>query len=124
MKKKIALLLSLALMLTMAACGQNNVAPGNNTGNTSPDTSDTSSEPKIIRVGADMSAINNLDVWITTYSNIYEISDLIFDRLLEKDPETLEVYPSLLTSMPEVSDDGLVYTFELKEGIKFHMAAT
>lgn len=133
MKKKIALLLALVMLLSLVACGGNNSsdnaandsANSSNASTNTPDDSgasdaDTSSEPKIIRVGASMSSVNNLDVWITTYPNIYELSDLVFDRLLEKDPETLEVYPSLLSKMPEVSEDGLVYTFELKEGVKFH----
>lgn len=127
--KKIALLLALVMLLSLCACGGNNstkdTGGDNSVSSNIPDDSgagdaSNNSEPRIIKVGASMSSINNLDVWITTYPNIYELSDLIFDRLLEKDPETLEVYPSLLTKMPEVSEDGLVYTFELKEGVKFH----
>lgn len=39
--------------------------------------------------------------------------------LVKMDIETLETIPLLIKSMPEVSEDGLAYTYELKEGIKW-----
>src|SRR5690625_2086508 len=42
----------------------------------------------------------------------------IFDRLVDID-ETLNIVPLLATSW-EVSDDGLVYTLQIREGVKFH----
>ncbi|WP_049580309.1 ABC transporter substrate-binding protein [Streptomyces sp. SBT349] len=42
----------------------------------------------------------------------------IFDGLLRHDAE-LELQPALATSLPEVSDDGLTYTFTLREGVEF-----
>lgn len=42
----------------------------------------------------------------------------IFDRLVEYDRNG-NIYPSILKSMPIVSEDGMTYTFELKPGIKF-----
>lgn len=125
--KRIALLLALVMLIACTGCSRTqdsgNADPSGQTGqeqqgggSQSPDTA----SPKIITYGENMDAITNLDVWITTYPQIFEISDLIFDRLLDKDPETLEAKPSLLTGMPEISEDGLVYTFELKQGVKFH----
>ncbi len=43
----------------------------------------------------------------------------IFDSLVRTDPETLEIRPDL-ASRWEISDDGLVYTFHLREGARFH----
>ena len=39
--------------------------------------------------------------------------------LVSMDIEKLEIEPQLIKSMPSVSEDGLEYTYELKEGIKW-----
>jgi ABC-type transport system substrate-binding protein len=46
-------------------------------------------------------------------------STQIYDTLVEFVPGTTEVQPALAESW-EVSDDGLLFTFELREGVKFH----
>ena len=55
-----------------------------------------------------------------TASNLFVSS--IYDRLIDyhylKRPYQLQ--PSLISKMPEVSSNGLVYTFELRKGIYFH----
>ena len=56
--------------------------------------------------------------------NAYEsegiaVARQIFDGLVEYDPVTMEIFPAMAESW-EISDDGLVYTFKLKEGVKFH----
>ena len=48
-----------------------------------------------------------------------QVARQLFDGLVEYDPETLEIYPAIADSW-EVSADGLVYTFKLKRGVKFH----
>ncbi len=77
-------------------------------------------EEKVLNVALDFSSFETIDVMKTTYTQIFEISDCICETLMGKDPETLETYPLLVEDFPEVSEDGLVYTFTLKEGIKFH----
>lgn len=47
------------------------------------------------------------------------VGSKIFNTLLGYD-ENLELVPDLAALMPTVSDDGLVYTFILREGVKFH----
>jgi peptide/nickel transport system substrate-binding protein len=42
----------------------------------------------------------------------------IFDGLLRHD-ETMELQPALATGLPDVSDDGLTYTYSLREGVEF-----
>ena len=43
----------------------------------------------------------------------------IYDTLLYYDTESCDIVPGL-ADLPEISDDGLVYTFKLQEGVKFH----
>lgn len=47
------------------------------------------------------------------------ISYYLFEKLLEQDRVTYELYPSLAKSMPTLSEDHLTYTFELRDNIKF-----
>ena len=43
----------------------------------------------------------------------------VWDGLVQYDPETLEAKPSIAEAW-DISDDGLVYTFNLKKGVRFH----
>ena len=45
--------------------------------------------------------------------------NLIFDKILDLDYETLELRPTLTDQLPTISEDKLEYTFKLSEGIKF-----
>ena len=44
---------------------------------------------------------------------------LLFNRLYAYDPGN-EFYPDLAAELPSLSDDGLVYTIPLRQGVKFH----
>jgi peptide/nickel transport system substrate-binding protein len=44
----------------------------------------------------------------------------IFDGLLDFAPESVDVVPALATEVPEPEEGGLVYTFNLREGVTFH----
>ncbi|WP_243638182.1 ABC transporter substrate-binding protein [Rubrobacter taiwanensis] len=44
----------------------------------------------------------------------------IFDGLLDFEPETTDLVPALAVEVPEPEEDGLVYTFPLREGVTFH----
>jgi peptide/nickel transport system substrate-binding protein len=49
-----------------------------------------------------------------------KVTRQIFDSLLDFAPESTEVVPALATEVPEPEDGGLSYTFNLREGVKFH----
>ncbi|MGI6230787.1 MAG: ABC transporter substrate-binding protein [Tractidigestivibacter sp.] len=89
----------------------------------SSDSGDTSSteEAKVLRFGC-----SNPKVTFDTQktSNDVGVSEAVAESLVALDPDTKEIYPVLLTELPTVSDDGLVYTFELKDGVKFHNGET
>ncbi len=48
-----------------------------------------------------------------------EFVEQMYDQLLTYKPGTAELQPDLATSMPEISKDGLTYTFHLRQGVKF-----
>ncbi len=47
------------------------------------------------------------------------LNRLIFDALLEQNPETLELEPSIAQSLPVISDDHLQYTLRLRPNVFF-----
>jgi ABC-type transport system substrate-binding protein len=76
--------------------------------------------PSILRYGEDMTEITTVDVYKSTYNEAYEIGSTMAETLIGKNPKTLDLEPLLLEKMPEISADGLLYTFKLKEGVLFH----
>lgn len=55
----------------------------------------------------------------TSGTTVDASSHQLYDRLLDFDPETRKIIPGLASSW-KVSDDGLVYTFQLRKGVEFH----
>ncbi|WP_288323600.1 ABC transporter substrate-binding protein, partial [uncultured Eggerthella sp.] len=48
------------------------------------------------------------------------VSCNIYEGLYQYGAKDAKVAPCLATDLPEISDDGLVYTIKLREGVKFH----
>lgn len=65
------------------------------------------------------SNLSGLDPHITGAVVSWYFLDNIFDRLMRLNPETQEPEPSLAEAV-DVSDDGLTYTFTLRQGVQFH----
>ncbi|MBR2287437.1 MAG: ABC transporter substrate-binding protein, partial [Clostridia bacterium] len=101
MKKHLAVLLSvvltLALLVSSAAVAED--------------------LPKVLYFGQAYAG-TALDMQISTNSGTASIADLVTESLIRFDDNN-ELQPILLTKLPDVSDDGLVYSFELKEGVYF-----
>lgn len=115
MKRLLCFVLALTMIFSLTACGASSPKePADSTNSEKP------AGPKILRVANDLSSVGNLDLHLSTYNQNFEIGNTVAETLINKDPETLELYPLLLTKMPDISEDGLTYTFELKQGIKFH----
>jgi peptide/nickel transport system substrate-binding protein len=60
-----------------------------------------------------------LDPAFETDGNSFMICDNLYDQLVLYADESTEIVPGLATSW-EISDDGLMYTFNLRKGVKFH----
>ena len=128
MKRLLALLLALCMLFALAACGgggettspdDTSQNPDDPPGDT-PDDSDAAPVDNVVRMGRDMASVGNLNSLLTTYNSIFEVSDCVFDQLIRKNHYTLELEPNLIVDFPEISNDGTLFTFELKQGVKFH----
>jgi peptide/nickel transport system substrate-binding protein len=67
----------------------------------------------------EMSDAEKLNPTVTNDATAQGIYIYIFESLLSVDRITYELKPLLAKSLPEISDDHLSYTFELKENITF-----
>jgi peptide/nickel transport system substrate-binding protein len=75
--------------------------------------------PKDTLVVGQVAEPRSLDPQVTTALNDFRILVNVFEGLLRYRPGTLEPAPALADSW-QVSDDGRVYTFQLKDGVRFH----
>ncbi|MEO1235267.1 MAG: peptide ABC transporter substrate-binding protein [Planctomycetota bacterium] len=65
------------------------------------------------------SAIKTLDPQVTSWLVDFRIIEGLFEPLLRVNPETLELEPSAAAALPKVSDDGLIYTFTIREDARW-----
>src|SRR3989339_970882 len=56
---------------------------------------------------------------VTSGTTIDAISQHLYDRLLDIDPDSGELIPGLAQSWT-ISEDGLTYRFQLRQGVEFH----
>lgn len=108
MKKLLALILSLSLLFSLAACGNGN----------SSDKSNDSGQPRNDLVVILSSEFTTLDPQKLSSNASINFCSNIFDGLVGLDEEG-NVVPLLATDWT-VSEDQLHYTFNLRQGVKFH----
>ena len=70
--------------------------------------------------GADSVGLDPINV---TDGESLIVTRQIFDGLLDFKPESTDVVPALATEVPKPEKGGLVYTFKLRKGVKFHDGA-
>ncbi|WP_445326894.1 ABC transporter substrate-binding protein [Solibacillus sp. FSL R7-0682] len=128
MKKGYLKLLSLVMLLTMAlflaACGSDDA---NSSGETETDTGtpttentddSSSSTPQVLVFGRGADSVS-LDPGIVTDGESFKVTQNLFETLLNFGEQDTTIHPGLAKEWT-VSDDGLTYTFQLQEGVKFH----
>ena len=75
--------------------------------------------PKDVLVVAQIAEPKSMDPATVTAVNDFRILMNLYDGLVRYRSGTLEVEPGMAESWT-ISDDGKVYTFSLRQGIKFH----
>ncbi|MEN2767029.1 ABC transporter substrate-binding protein [Ornithinibacillus xuwenensis] len=108
MKKRYLFMLLAVIAMVLSACG--NDAGGDSDGD------DGGKKTLVFGRGADSIQLDPSKV--TDGESIY-VTNQIYDTLVRYEEENTEVKPALATEW-EVSDDGLVWTFQLREGVTFH----
>lgn len=119
--RKLLFLLSLlfTVIFVLAACTQD--AGTGSSGNSSSDDSgstDKSNGEKTLVFGRGADSIQLDPSKVTDGESIY-VTNQIYDPLVRYKVEGTEVEPALATEW-KVSEDGLKWTFQLREGVKFH----
>ncbi|MBA2555184.1 MAG: ABC transporter substrate-binding protein, partial [Geodermatophilaceae bacterium] len=61
-----------------------------------------------------------LDPAFASDGETFRVLRQIYEGLLTSEEGSTELVPALATELPSISDDGLSYTFPLREGVKFH----
>jgi len=122
MKKSLtAAILAGVLAVSLAGCGNSGASNGANgavSESSSTTTTTSVDSDNTVRVAAVDPGVA-LDTQQYTFSIIMKISDNICESLLKtNDDGSME--PTLLAEMPEISEDGLTYSFELLPDVKFH----
>lgn len=114
-KRMLSLALCSVMVLSMSACGGGKSASSGGAANGSAKSS--GAENKFIFAGP-----NNITQWDPlneNKTNAYMLSKLTYNTLVNPYGENNSIQPELAKEW-SVSDDGLEWTFQLREGIKFH----
>lgn len=118
MKLRISFVLMILIALALVGCSSEQENEGQDQQNSNddqavnPDDYDTD-----LRIAVSSNP-NSLDPHMTTVADALEIARNFFETLVALD-ENYEPQPMLAESY-DISDDGLTYTFHLREGVNFH----
>ncbi len=121
-KKWLSLLLALSLLLVFSACNggtenESQTSDGETSGDNVPQT-DGGVQATELRFGQ-INPKAPLDRTVGTYIQTSQITEWVYEGMYRINPQTGELEPCLAESC-EVSEDGLTYTFHLRQGVKFH----
>jgi peptide/nickel transport system substrate-binding protein len=106
----------LALALVAAGCGGDDDEASGDTNAASTEGGGASGGTLVFGTSSDPVV---LDGALVSDGESLRVIDQIFETLVSLKPGTTELEPGLAESW-ELSDDGLTYTFKLRQGVKFH----
>lgn len=119
--KLLSLSLCTTMVLSLAACGGGGSSSGGASGSTGSGGGSAATtageEVRFIFAGP-----NNITLWDPlneNKTNAYMLNRLVYNTLVNPYGENNGIQPELATQW-SVSDDGLEWTFQLREGVKFH----
>lgn len=123
MKKVLSLILAMIMVLSLVACGSNSGNAGNSSAGpqgASSDKTGGNSNPSRTDIKIPLDSVGTgLDPHNVPMGVDQHVTEQVYEGLYRCDPYTGELLPRLATSY-EVSEDGMVYTYHLREGVTFH----
>ena len=113
------------LVLLLAACGTPGASQTQNASQNPAGSGGASAGPEVKEGGTLVVAlpgeIDNLDPALISDSNSSYVMNQVMEGLVGLHAGSIsQIDPMLAESLPTVSDDGLTYTFTLRQGVKFH----
>lgn len=122
MKKKVlSVLLATAMTATlMTGCGGGNSSSDGTKANESATAGAASTSDGTTLVYAQGADPRGLDPHLVDDGESAKVTFQIYEGLLKYKQDSTDLEPCLAEEMPTVSDDGLTYTFKLRQGVKFH----
>ncbi|WP_284141073.1 ABC transporter substrate-binding protein [Virgibacillus sp. LDC-1] len=114
-------ILSIALFFILAACNKDTQSESEGSGNAEGENKASEGEAsgdKILVFGRGADSIQLDPSKVTDGESIY-VTNQIYDTLVRYEEESTEVKPALATEW-KVSEDGKVWTFQLRDDVKFH----
>ncbi|MEK4701185.1 ABC transporter substrate-binding protein [Solibacillus sp. FSL R7-0668] len=123
----LAFILLLTMTVFLAACntsdsGSTSTDSNSDSGTPSTDSNttdnSTTSTPQVLVFGRGADSVS-LDPAIVTDGESFKVTQNLFETLLNFGEQNTTIHPGLAKEW-QVSDDGLTYTFQLQEGVKFH----
>ncbi len=114
--KKIAIM-ALSSMLALSACGEAETSSSVSDNPNSSEAGEAAELPNLVRtnIGAEP---DSLDPWQSVATDTEAVFDNVFDGLMNYDSSGQMT--KALAEDYSISEDGLVYTFKIREGVKFH----
>lgn len=128
MKKALFWLVTIFMMLFLVACGDSDSdkkadnqddQDQNEQNETDDNDADETQDGEKVLIFARGGDSESLDYGSTTDGESSRVTKQIYESLLEFDKESFDLKPGLAHDW-KVSEDGLTYTFYLREGVKFH----
>lgn len=111
--------------MVLVGCGKdsgtNEKEGEGNASSSEPESEKVEKSPSVVRI-AMATEVDNLDPYQSAATDTLSMMENVFDGLLDTD-EKGELIPNLAESYA-ISENGLTYTFKLKEGVKFHDGST
>lgn len=117
MKKKTVSLV-LGLVLVASACSQNGSDSGGPDAAPGPGSEPVKGGTFVVGLSGQLPAQGTLNPAVNTQGGMQQAAGLLFNGLVEID-ENAEPVPELATKW-DIRDDGAVYVFTLRDGVKFH----
>ncbi len=126
-KRTLVILLVLSMLLGVCGCGGNTsstepTASGDQVsadGDGNKVFSADGDGNKVFKFSSKFPDMIMLDVHLHTTTDVIQAAMPICETLLYTDPQG-NIEPLLVEALPEMNEDGTIFTFKLKKGVKFH----